>query len=76
MRGNYTNYVTDNSSTSESGGRKNLKENYGWQTKLPKLKITSFKGAAGDWVRFENMFLFQVDAKSIIDEEKFGYNNY
>ena len=45
-------------------------------TKLPKLKITSFKGAAGDWVRFENMFLFQVDAKSIIDEEKFGYNNY
>ena len=42
-------------------------------TKLPKLKITPFKGTAGDWVRFENMFLFQVDAKSISDEEKFGY---
>jgi len=42
-------------------------------TKLPKLKITPFKGTAGDWVRFENMFLTQVDAKSISDEEKFGY---
>ena len=42
-------------------------------TKLPKLKITSFKGTAGDWVRFENMFFSQVDAKSISDEEKFGY---
>ena len=39
--------------------------------KLPKLKITPFKGTAGDWVRFENMFLTQVDAKSISDE--FGY---
>ena len=26
-------------------------------TKLPKLKITPFKGTAGEWVRFENMFL-------------------
>ena len=42
-------------------------------TKLPKLKITPFKGTAGDWVRFENMFLTQVNAKSISDEEKFGY---
>ncbi|KAL9982129.1 hypothetical protein ACROYT_G010935 [Oculina patagonica] len=42
-------------------------------TKLPKLKMTPFKGTAGDWVRFENMFLTQVDAKSISDEEKFGY---
>ena len=42
-------------------------------TKLPKLKITPFKGTAGDWIRFENMFLTQVDAKSISDEEKFGY---
>ena len=42
-------------------------------TKLPKLKITSFKRTAGDWVRFENIFLTQVDAKSISDEEKFGY---
>ena len=42
-------------------------------TKLPKLKKTSFKGTAGDWIRFENMFLTQVDAKSISDEEKFGY---
>ena len=37
-------------------------------TKLPKLKITPFKGTAGDWIRFENMFLTQVDAKSISDE--------
>ena len=42
-------------------------------TKLPKLKKTSFKGTTGDWIRFENMFLTQVDAKSISDEEKFGY---
>ena len=42
-------------------------------TKLPKLKITPFKGTAGDWVRLENMFLSQVDAQSISDEEKFGY---
>ena len=26
-------------------------------TELPKLKITPFKGTAGEWVRFENMFL-------------------
>ncbi|KAL9958493.1 hypothetical protein ACROYT_G035513 [Oculina patagonica] len=42
-------------------------------TKLPKFKMTPFKGTAGDWVRFENMFLTPVDAKSISDEEKFGY---
>lgn len=41
--------------------------------KLPKLKITPFNGTASDWVRFENMFLTQVDAKPITDEEKFGY---
>ena len=40
-------------------------------TKLPKLKITTFKGTAGDWVSFKNMFLMQVDAKYISDEEKF-----
>ena len=46
-------------------------------TKLPKLKITPCKGTAGDWITFENMFLTQVDAKSISDEEKFGtfYNS-
>ena len=26
-------------------------------TKLPNLKITAFKGTAGEWIRFENMFL-------------------
>ena len=41
--------------------------------KLPKLTITPFKGTAGDWARFENMFLTQVDSKPILDEEKFGY---
>ena len=43
------------------------------QAKLPKLTITAFKGTASDWVRFENMFLTQVDCKPITDEEKFGY---
>ena len=43
------------------------------QAKLPKLKITPFKGTASDWVRFENMFLTQVDSKLITDEKKFGY---
>jgi hypothetical protein len=43
------------------------------RAKLPKLIITSFKGTASDWVRFENMFLTQVDCKPIADEEKFGY---
>ena len=42
-------------------------------TKLLKLKITPFKGTAGDWIRFENMLLTQVDAKSISNKEKFGY---
>jgi hypothetical protein len=41
--------------------------------KLPRLKITPFKGAAADWVRFENMFLTQVDSRPISEEEKFGY---
>ena len=41
--------------------------------KLPQLKITPFKGTAADWVRFENMFLTQVNSRPIFDEEKFGY---
>ena len=41
--------------------------------KLPKLKITPFKGTYTDWVRFENMFLTQVHEKPISVEEKFGY---
>ena len=41
--------------------------------KLPKLKITQFNGTTADWVRFENMFITQVDSKPISDEEKFGY---
>ena len=40
---------------------------------MPKLTITSFKGTASDWVRFENMFLTQIDSKPISDEETFGY---
>ena len=43
------------------------------QAKLPKLTITPFKGTAADWVRFENMFITQVDSKPITEEEKFGY---
>ena len=32
--------------------------------KLPKLKIIPFKlGTAADWVRFENMFITQVDSR-------------
>ena len=41
--------------------------------KLPKLKITPFKGRPTDWVRFENMFVTQVHNRSISAEEKFGY---
>ena len=41
--------------------------------KLPKLKITPFKGTVVDWVRFENIFLTQIDKQPISDEEKFGY---
>ena len=41
--------------------------------KLPKLKITPFKGTLTDWVRFENMFVTQVHNRSISVEEKFGY---
>ena len=41
--------------------------------KLPQLKITPFKGTAADWVRFENMFLKQINSRPISDEEMFGY---
>lgn len=41
--------------------------------KLPQLKMTPFKGTAADWVRFENMFLTQINSTPISDEEKFGY---
>ena len=41
--------------------------------KLPKLKITPFKGTPADWVRFENMFAMQIHNKPKSDEEKFGY---
>ena len=43
------------------------------KAKLPKLKITPFDGTSTDWIRFENMFLTQVDRQPISDEEKFGY---
>ena len=43
------------------------------QAKLPKLQITQFNGTAVDWVRFENMFITQVDKKQTSDEVKFGY---
>ena len=43
------------------------------KAKLPKLKITPFEGTSTDWIRFENMFLTQVDRQPISDEEKFGY---
>ena len=42
-------------------------------TKLPKLKITPFKGTVVDWIRFENIFLTQIDKQPISDEQKFGY---
>lgn len=43
----------------------------GTQAKLPKLKITVFKGTASGWVRFENVFNLSRQ-KPISDEEKFG----
>ena len=42
--------------------------------KLPKLKITPFRGTVVDWIRFENIFLTQIDKQPISDEEKFGYD--
>ena len=41
--------------------------------KLPKLRITPFRGTPTVWVRFENMFVTQVHNKPIRAEEKFGY---
>ena len=41
--------------------------------KLPKLKITPFKGTVVDWIRLENIFLTQIDKRPNSDEEKFGY---
>ena len=41
--------------------------------KLPKLRITPFKGTSSDWVRFEKMFITQVHSRPVSDEEKFGY---
>ena len=41
--------------------------------KLPKLLITPLKGTPTNWVRFGNMFVTQVQNKSISTEEKFGY---
>ena len=41
--------------------------------KLPKLRITPFKGASSDWVRFEKMFITQVHSQPVSDEDKFGY---
>ncbi len=49
------------------------KISYHDEAKLPKLLITPFNGTATDWVRFENMFMTQVDRKQISDEVKFGY---
>ena len=40
--------------------------------KLPKLKITPFKGTPTDWVRFVNMFVTQVHNRSISAEEIVG----
>ena len=41
--------------------------------KLPKLKITPFKGTPENWIRFENMFVTQIHNKPISAAEKFGY---
>ena len=42
--------------------------------KIPKLRITPFKGTSSDWVRFENTFVTQVHSQPVPDEEKFGYS--
>ena len=42
--------------------------------KLPKLRITPFKGTSSDWVRFENMFITEVHSRPVSDEEKFNFN--
>ena len=43
------------------------------KSKLPEFKISPFNGTSADWIRFENMFVSQVDSKAISDAEKFGY---
>ena len=56
--------------------RRKLQLEKGAQTitaKLPKFKITPFKGTPTDWIRFRNMFVTQVHDKEISEEEKFGY---
>ena len=42
-------------------------------SKLPELKIFPFTGTSADWIRFENMFVSQVDSKPNSDADKFGY---
>ena len=49
------------------------KESHSTTAELPKLIIPQFKGMPTNWVRFENMFVTQVQNKSISGEEKFGY---
>ena len=49
------------------------KEAHSTTAELPKLMITPFKGTPTNWVRFEKMFVTQVQNKSISAEEKFTY---
>ena len=42
-------------------------------SKLPELRVFPFTGTSADWIRFESMFVSQVDSKPISDAEKFGY---
>ena len=37
------------------------------------MKITPFKGTAADGVRFENMFLTQINSRKFFDKEEFSY---
>ena len=49
------------------------KEAHSTTAELPKLIIILSKGMPTDWVRFEDMFVTQVQNKSISAEQKFGY---
>ncbi len=44
-----------------------------FNTKLPKLVITKFKGVPTDWLRIWNQFETEIDSEAISKVTKFSY---
>ena len=42
------------------------------RAKLPKLTISKFKGTSTDWIRFESMFISQIESQPISNVDKFS----